>query len=96
MGPQLAYVLWSCLSANSARWSKQKLAETEGLSAEACRRSPDRLRRTASAESSLMMRSMSTDDEFFDPGVRRRQFLKKDHTTCQARLLAKLEMYMYD
>ncbi|VDL76467.1 unnamed protein product [Nippostrongylus brasiliensis] len=34
---------------------------------EAFRRSPDRLRRTASAASSLMLRSMSPDDEFYDP-----------------------------
>ncbi|VDN27040.1 unnamed protein product [Cylicostephanus goldi] len=40
----------------------------EGYSAEAFRRSPDRLRRPASADSSLMLRSMSTDDEFYDPG----------------------------
>ncbi|KAK6011022.1 hypothetical protein OSTOST_23904, partial [Ostertagia ostertagi] len=44
-----------------------QVTDSEGLTAEAFRRSPDRLRRTASAESSLMMRSMSTDDEFFDP-----------------------------
>ncbi|KAK6038294.1 hypothetical protein COOONC_24201 [Cooperia oncophora] len=46
-----------------------RITDSDGLSAEAFRRSPDRLRRTASAESSLMMRSMSTDDEFFDPGL---------------------------
>ncbi|KAK5983579.1 hypothetical protein GCK32_014073, partial [Trichostrongylus colubriformis] len=44
-----------------------RVTDSEGISAEACRRSPDRLRRTVSAESSLMMRSMSTDDEFYDP-----------------------------
>ncbi|XGW18517.1 hypothetical protein V3C99_002825 [Haemonchus contortus] len=43
------------------------ITDSEGLTAEECRRSPDRLRRTVSAESSLMMRSMSTDDEFYDP-----------------------------
>ncbi|WKX99944.1 hypothetical protein Q1695_014649 [Nippostrongylus brasiliensis] len=43
------------------------IADAEGFSAEAFRRSPDRLRRTASAASSLMLRSMSPDDEFYDP-----------------------------
>ncbi|CAJ0598821.1 unnamed protein product [Cylicocyclus nassatus] len=44
-----------------------RITDTEGYSAEAFRRSPDRLRRPASADSSLMLRSMSTDDEFYDP-----------------------------
>ncbi|KAK6741808.1 hypothetical protein RB195_009591 [Necator americanus] len=44
-----------------------RLTDIEGYTAEAFRRSPDRLRRPASADSSLMLRSMSTDDEFYDP-----------------------------
>ncbi|KAK6741809.1 hypothetical protein RB195_009591 [Necator americanus] len=47
-----------------------RLTDIEGYTAEAFRRSPDRLRRPASADSSLMLRSMSTDDEFYDPGSR--------------------------
>ncbi|KAL6727776.1 hypothetical protein Aduo_009624 [Ancylostoma duodenale] len=46
-----------------------RVTDLEGYSAEAFRQSPDRLRRPASADSSLMIRSMSTDDEFYDPEI---------------------------
>uniref|UniRef100_A0A1I7W721 ANK_REP_REGION domain-containing protein n=1 Tax=Heterorhabditis bacteriophora TaxID=37862 RepID=A0A1I7W721_HETBA len=48
-----------------------RILDVDGFSAEAFRRSPDRLRRPTSVESSLMVRSMSTDDEFYDPGLYR-------------------------
>ncbi|CAD6188138.1 unnamed protein product [Caenorhabditis auriculariae] len=43
------------------------IADQDGVTAEEYRQSPSRYIRPASAASSLMLRSMSTDDEFFDP-----------------------------
>uniref|UniRef100_A0A158P855 ANK_REP_REGION domain-containing protein n=1 Tax=Angiostrongylus cantonensis TaxID=6313 RepID=A0A158P855_ANGCA len=44
-----------------------QIPDLDEFSAEAFRRSPDRLRRTASTGSSPAILSLSTDDEFYDP-----------------------------
>ncbi|PAV76297.1 hypothetical protein WR25_16953 isoform C [Diploscapter pachys] len=45
----------------------KEITDQDGVSAEEYRQTPGRFIRPASAASSLMLRSMSTDDEFFDP-----------------------------
>ncbi|VDM54426.1 unnamed protein product [Angiostrongylus costaricensis] len=45
-----------------------QIPDLDEFSAEAFRRSPDRLRHTASTGSSPAILSLSTDDEFYDPG----------------------------
>lgn len=48
--------------------ARKDLPDQDGVTAEEYRQDPGRLVRPSSAVSSLMLRSMSTDDEFFDPG----------------------------
>ncbi|UMM24050.1 hypothetical protein L5515_004469 [Caenorhabditis briggsae] len=47
--------------------ARKDLPDQDGITAEEYRRNPTRLVRPQSAVSSVMLRSMSTDDEFFDP-----------------------------
>uniref|UniRef100_A0A8R1ETX2 ANK_REP_REGION domain-containing protein n=1 Tax=Caenorhabditis japonica TaxID=281687 RepID=A0A8R1ETX2_CAEJA len=48
--------------------ARKDIADQDGITAEEYRQNPMRLVRPSSAVSSVMLRSMSTDDEFFDPG----------------------------
>ena len=48
--------------------ARKDLPDQDGVTAEEYRQNPSRLVRPTSAVSSVMLRSMSTDDEFFDPG----------------------------
>ncbi|KAF1761479.1 hypothetical protein GCK72_009735 [Caenorhabditis remanei] len=47
--------------------ARKDLPDQDGVTAEEYRQNPSRLVRPTSAVSSVMLRSMSTDDEFFDP-----------------------------
>ncbi|CAI5445216.1 unnamed protein product [Caenorhabditis angaria] len=47
--------------------ARKDLPDNEGITAEEYRQSPEKFIRPSSAVSSIMLRSMSTDDEFFDP-----------------------------
>ncbi|EFP09410.1 hypothetical protein CRE_25144 [Caenorhabditis remanei] len=49
--------------------ARKDLPDQDGVTAEEYRQNPSRLVRPTSAVSSVMLRSMSTDDEFFDPVV---------------------------
>uniref|UniRef100_A0A1I7T975 ANK_REP_REGION domain-containing protein n=1 Tax=Caenorhabditis tropicalis TaxID=1561998 RepID=A0A1I7T975_9PELO len=66
--------------------ARKDLPDQEGITAEEYRQNPTRLIRPSSAVSSVMLRSMSTDDEFFDPVYDKGRSQKQ---RCQGSLIIK-------